>query len=602
MNGASMRRFEGIAAAGGIASGRVRILQPRLVIADRRIGPHQVAGELERLDSALEVADRQLQELGAQLVADRAGSDLVDVHRLILRSDEIVKEVRRLVSGEGLASETAVRRVIRGLVSKFEGMGDEYQRERGSDVEAVGERLVRSIVRPAEPAEPAEDAGKPALIAVGAQLSAVEAFRLPRAGVIGLVTEGGGKTSHLSIILRSLELPYVAGVGPLLDGLRSGTRVIVDGSEGRVIVDPDEATRLAYVRRARRHAARDRRLLSSVGKPAVTADGTRVELAANIDALSEIDRAIGRGAESIGLLRTELLYLDRPDLPSEDEQYRDALAALAALGGRTATFRTLDLGGDKLPLAVPIPSGPNPSLGVRAIRFSARRPEIFHTQLRALYRASAGGPLRILFPMISGVAEMQEVRAIAGQVQDELARDGLPFRPDVPLGAMIETPSAALTVDHLSDHCDFFSIGTNDLIQYAFAADRDNREVHYLYQPLHPAVLRLLARAIQDAGAAGKPISLCGDMAGDPAFASVLLGLGLRSFSMIPAAIPAVRAVISGGRLADAQVLARQALAGRSAVEVEALVAAFMAREFPPDLDTPDPEPWHPPAGLAGPI
>jgi phosphotransferase system enzyme I (PtsI) len=244
----------------------------------------------------------------------------------------------------------------------------------------------------------------------------------------------------------------------------------------------------------------------------------------------------------------------------------------------------LDLGGEKLPLSVPVPSGANPSLSVRAIRFSARRPDIFRTQLRALYRASAVGPMRIMFPMISGVAEMHEARTIAKEVRAELERERVPYDPGVPLGAMIETPSAALTADHLTDVCDFFSIGTNDLIQYTFAADRENEDVQYLYHPLHPAILRLLKQVIDAANAAGKPVSLCGDLGGDPSLTWMLLGLGLRELSMLPRRIPAVKAVIAGTRLSEAQDLAAKALLLRSDREVEELVAAAMRGRFPLEI------------------
>jgi phosphotransferase system enzyme I (PtsI) len=254
---------------------------------------------------------------------------------------------------------------------------------------------------------------------------------------------------------------------------------------------------------------------------------------------------------------------------------------MTALGGRTATFRTLDLGGEKLPLAVVVPGGTNPSLGVRAIRFSARRPDIFHTQLRALYRASALGPVRIMFPLISGITELQEAQRACAEVRAQLDREGLAYAAHVPIGAMIETPSAAVTVDHLADACDFFSLGTNDLIQYAFAADRENEEVQYLYHPLHPAVLRLLKLAIDGAHGAGKPISICGDMAGDPAFTWVLLGLGVRELSMAPRHIPAVRSVVAGTQLGEAQAVVAEALLLRTEREVERLIMEVMRRRFP---------------------
>ncbi|MGE5048533.1 MAG: phosphoenolpyruvate--protein phosphotransferase, partial [Deltaproteobacteria bacterium] len=332
----------------------------------------------------------------------------------------------------------------------------------------------------------------------------------------------------------------------------------------------------AYELRLGRRRSRAQALKSRATGPGATRDGVRIELAANIEAPEEVAAALESGAEAVGLFRTELLYLDRAELPGEEEQYQDALAVLTALGGRPATFRTLDLGGEKLPLAVTIAGGMNPSLGVRAIRFARSRPDIFRTQMRALYRASAAGPLRIMFPLVSGISELEEVRRACAAIAEELAREGATFAADVPIGVMIETPSAALTTDHLADKASFFSIGTNDLIQYTFAADRENEDVEYLYHPLHPAFLRLLKSAIDGALAAGKPIAVCGDMAGDPAFAWVLVAMGVRSLSMSARSIPAVKSAIAAASLAEMEALLAQALSLRSEAAVEELVLGAM--------------------------
>jgi phosphotransferase system enzyme I (PtsI) len=320
--------------------------------------------------------------------------------------------------------------------------------------------------------------------------------------------------------------------------------------------------------------------------PTATRDGTRIELAANIEAPSEVAGALEHGAESVGLFRTELLYLDRTELPGEEEQFRDAVAVLVALGGRPATFRTLDIGGEKLPLAVTVAGGTNPSLGVRAIRFSRCRPDIFRTQMRALYRASAAGPLRIMFPLVSGISELDEALRACEGITGELTREGVAFAPDVAIGVMIETPSAALTTDHLAAKASFFSIGTNDLLQYTFAADRENEDVEYLYHPLHPAFLRVLKSAIDGARSAGRPIAVCGDMAGDPAFTWVLVALGVRSLSMSSRFIPAVKSIIGASTLGEMEALLAKALSLRSEVEVEELVLGVMRRRFPVELAT----------------
>ena len=579
-----MRTLQGIAACEGIAIGPAQRLTSRVVVVDRRISPDLAEEEVGRLATAIDATDRQLEQLSRGLEARKLhdGHLLLEAHRLMLRSDEISDASRRLIEQETISAETAVRRVVDELVARFDEMTDPYLRERGGDVEAVGERLLATLL--GLPDLHPRGATATGAIGVGRALSPIDAVHLHRFGFAGLATEQGGKTSHASIVVRALGIPYVLGIAGLFGEISPGATIVVDGGRGQVVIEPDAETLSAFQERSREQASRARELRSRPVRATATRDGVRVQMGANVEALSEVPSVVEIGADSIGLFRTELLYLDRPDLPSEEEQFRDAVAVLTGLGGKVATFRTLDLGGEKLPLAVELSAGTNPSLGVRAIRFSLRRTDIFRTQLRALYRASASYPLRIMLPLISGVCELIEARTICAEVQGELAREGVDFDPRVPVGAMIETPSAAVTIDHLAEHCDFFSIGTNDLIQYAFAADRGNPEVDHLYRPLHPALLRLLKQAVDGAAVAGKPISLCGDMAGDPACAWILLGLGIRELSMAPARIPAVRSVIATTRLAEAQEMTARALRLCSEKETEHLVLTTMRERFPVEL------------------
>ena len=579
-----MKKFAGIGASGGIAIGRAQLLTSHIVVVDRWISRELVGDEIQRLDAAIDATDRQIEQLSRQLEAQQLhdGHLLLEAHRLMLRSDEFSAASRNLIGEEALAAESAVRRVVDGIAGRFDKMTDPYLRDRGEDVEAVGDRLLSTIL--GLPHVGPQDTKATGAIGVGKALSPIDAFHLHRFGFAGLVTERGSKTSHAAIVVRALGIPYVIGVEGVRGNIVPGATLIVDGSRGEVIVDPDMDTLAAFQEHRSELLARAQALRSRPVRATVTTDGVHVHMGANIEALSEISTAVGIGADSIGLFRTEFLYLDRSDLPTEDEQYRDAVSAIAMLGGRVATFRTLDLGGEKLPLAIELPAGTNPSLGVRAIRFSLRRPDIFRTQMRALYRASATGPLRIMFPLISGIAELIEAQTICAEIRQELARERIAFDPQIPLGAMIETPSAAVTTDHLAEHCDFFSIGTNDLIQYTFAADRENPEVDHLHRPLHPALLRLLAQAIAGAALAGKPISVCGDMAGNPAFTWVLLGLGIRELSMAPRQIPAVRSVITASRLAEAQEMAARVLRLRSEREAEELVMTEMRQRFPIEL------------------
>jgi phosphotransferase system enzyme I (PtsI) len=319
-------------------------------------------------------------------------------------------------------------------------------------------------------------------------------------------------------------------------------------------------------------------------QPSETMDGTPVHLAANIEMLEEIPIAVDLGASSVGLFRTEFLYLERPELPTEEEQFAHALAAVKNVGGRSVTFRTLDLAGDKMPPSVRLPVSTNPAMGLRSIRFSLARKDIFRTQLRALYRASAFGPVRILFPLISGVAELRAAKALCAEVCAELTKEKIRHDPNVPIGTMIETPSAAFIADLLAQECDFLSIGTNDLIQYSLAASREDEHVGYLYHPMHPAILRALRLIVTGANSASRSVAMCGDMAGDPMSIWMLLGIGLRNFSMAPRQIPVVKSIIRSTRIDEAESLAQKAMQMRTEAETEALVYEAMMARFPVEL------------------
>ena len=458
-----------------------------------------------------------------------------------------------------------------------------YFRERGGDFEAVGERLIRALLGLPELRPGAETpAGS---IAVGTDLAPLDPFQLQAAGVLGIVTEHGGKTSHAALVARALELPYVVGVKQLVGRVLPGVTIIVDGARGDVVVDPSPEALQTYRARATAQRHRDTQLLAEKDLPALTTDGVGIHLHANVESLLGVASVTASGAEGIGLFRTEFLYLERADLPTEEEQYRDALSVLNAVGGLPVTFRTLDLGGDKLPSAFRMPEGANPALGVRSIRFSLERPDIFRTQLRALYRASASGPVRLILPLVTGADELQRALAICASVRADLTAEGIAYDPDLRLGIMLETPSAALTVDLLARQVDFFSIGTNDLIQYTFAADRENDDVAHLRHPLQPALLRLLKQMIDDAAQARVPIAICGDLASDPSLTWLLLGLGLRDLSMDPHSIPMVKAIIRRSSLADAEALAGAALKSGGEQETARLIQDAMGSQFAADLE-----------------
>lgn len=574
-----MRRFRGEGASRGIAIGPAHVVAAKISVAERRILRQDRAAEVAHLEEGISAADGQLDHLQRQL-ADRkgAGADLVQAHRLMLRSPEVAGEARRLILEECFAAEWAVSRALDEIRATFLSIHDPYFRARGGDFEAVGERLIRALLGLPELRAGAEmPAGS---IAVGTDMAPFDPFHLQAAGVLGSVTEHGGKTSHAAIVARALELPYVVGVKDLVGRVLPGALIVVDGACGDVVIDPSPEVLRAYRARAEAQRHRVTQLLAEKDLPAVTTDGVAIHLRANVESLLGVASVTSSGAEGIGLFRTEFLYLERTDLPTEQEQYLDALSVLDAVGGRPVTFRTLDLGGDKLPSAFRMPEGANPALGVRSIRFSLERPDIFRTQLRALYRASASGSVRVMLPLITGPEELQQALAICTGVRADLAAEGVAHDPNVPLGIMLETPSAAVTVDLLARQVAFFSIGTNDLIQYAFAADRDNGDVAHLQHPLQPAVLRLLERMIDGARQAGVPISLCGDMASDPSLTWLLLGLGLRDLSMDPHSIPMVKAIIRRSSLADAEALAAAALKSGTEQETARLIRDAMGSQF----------------------
>jgi phosphotransferase system enzyme I (PtsI) len=580
-----MIRYHGVAASRGIAVGPAHLTEIRVSVAERRILRHDREAELARLEAACDAAEQQLERLRRQLsgVPGRTGLEIIDLHRLIIHSPELAGEARRLINDECFAAEWAVTRALEQIRATFARLDDPYFRERSSDFDAAADRLLRVLI--GLPELRPETNTPHGAIAVGVDLGPLDLFHLRRSGIEGIVGESGGPTSHAAIIARAFGMPYVVGARGATAKVRPGATIIVDGSRGEVIVDPDDATLRDYRARAGAESERQRLMSATRDLGSVTTDGVPIHLGANVESLAGVSAAAAAGAESIGLFRTEFLYLERPDLPSEQEQFEDAVAALRAAHGLPITFRTLDLGADKLPLSVTIPPGPNPALGIRSTRFSLQRPDILRRQLRALYRASASGPLRFMFPLVSGLDELKRLRAVCDDVRGELGAERTAHDGTAALGVMIETPSAALTADHLARRCDFLSVGTNDLIQYTFAADRENGDVAHLHQPLHPAVLRTLKALVETARAAGVPISICGDMAGDPFLTWILVGLGFRELSMDRDRIPLVKAIVRGSSVEEAEALVREALAMEEETEIAELLRNRLEGRFADVID-----------------
>jgi phosphotransferase system enzyme I (PtsI) len=566
-----VRRVNGIAAAGGIGVGPVFLLDPPVIVPVRRVGAGDVGQELARFDDARRLANSEMASAqeAMRVSGERDVAEMTAMHRLLLDDPTLLLKVRRLIQLDRLSAESAVREGLSALASQFLDIPDAYIRERGTDVEAVAESLIRILL--AVEKQPIGDMARGSIV-VAHRFSPADPLLLARAGAAGLVSDQGGASSHAAIIAKANDLPYVAGVAGLMELCRPGERIIVDALAGEVIVDPDAAAVEEYERRAEAYRDRRRALLTTARTPCVMTDGTRVRMTANIELLEEIPRVIECGADAVGLFRTEFLYLDRTDLPSEEEEYQDAVTTIRGLGGRLVTFRTLDLGGDKLPLGLRIAPGPNPALGVRGIRLMSTLGDVLRRQLRALYRASVHGPLRIMFPLISDIDEFMRARALCDEVKNELVHEGAKLGAPIPIGAMVETPSAALMADRLVARADFLSLGTNDLVQYTLAADRENTDVAHLYRPQSPAVLRLLEIAADAACAVGKPISVCGDMASDPRLAVVLVGLGIRELSVAPSELPAVKMALTKLSSRDAEQLAARALSLDTADEVQRLL------------------------------
>jgi phosphotransferase system enzyme I (PtsI) len=575
----------GIAASPGIVIGRCWSVDRRRVrTPKRRLGPDEVEGELARFRTALELSDLQLSEVREKVgkAEGPAGSAehtaIIDMHRMMLKDEMLVLEATRLIRDERLNAEWAVKRAVRKIKSAFHEQADEYFKERRADVDFVGERIIKNLLGQAPDVDELPPEGA---IIVAHDLSPADtALLLHERKVGGFVTEAGAKTSHTAIVARALEVPAVVGVGKVTSLVDRGDWVVVDGTRGVVVINPTAGERSEYEAARARWRANEEDLLRTRDLPARTQDDVTVRVAGNIEFVEEVPSLLSHGGEAIGLYRTEFLFLGRTDLPSEEEHYQNYRQVLEAVAPRPVTIRTFDLGGDKLPAGMRI-AAENPALGLRAIRYCLRQPEMFRTQLRALLRASVHGNLKIMFPMISGVAELRAARRALEDARAELAAEKVPMKAEVPIGIMIELPSAALIADRLARECDFFSIGTNDLIQYTIGIDRQNKDVAYLYKPLHLAVLRMLELIGTAARQAGIPVSMCGEMAGEPVNALVLIGLGVSELSMNGPSIPVVKRVIRAAKAGDGRALVARLLALTTADDIEREVRAEMARKFP---------------------
>ncbi len=575
--------LRGIGASPGVAVGRAYIVHPRRVKTPKyHVASADVPSEQLRFKTALELSVRQLDDIKQKVGVAAEYARILDAHQMMLRDPMFVDEVRSIVEAEQVNAEWAVRRSIQRIKALFDGVADEYFRERRSDVDFVGDRVVRNLL--GVQVDVAEEIPKDVVL-IARDLSPADAsLLLDNTRVVGFATEVGAQTSHTAIVARAREIPGVVGAARLLDTVAKGELVAVDGLQGMVVVRPEEQQLAVFREAMRRHLESEQALLRTRDQPAVTTDGVRVRLMGNMEFSEEIPSLVAHGAEGIGLYRSEFLYLGRPAPPTEEEHYEAYKASLSSMAPKPVTIRTFDLGAEKFPDGERRFKEPNPALGLRAIRYSLKHREQFRIQLRALLRASVHGNLRIMFPMISGLTELREARSALERVREELARAGEPTAQKIPVGIMVETPSAASIADRLALESDFFSVGTNDLIQYSLAIDRQNRDVAYLYRPLHLALLRQLDIVVTAGKKAGIPVSICGEMAGDPMNTLILLGLGFDELSMPAAQIPAIKRLIRSSSAMEGRKLLEQVMELNTAEEIERFVRLEMQRRFGDEL------------------
>ncbi len=566
-----MNQVKGIGVSSGFAIGRVHILHSGDVfqIARQMVPPDMIVHEMARFEDALTKTRAEIlgirKKVALQIGSE--SSDIFNAHLLILEDRTLIEDVISMVKSERVQAEYAFSKVIQRYFEVFSQINDEYLKERVADIRDVGRRLLANLCGHEKPHLDRLD--EPVII-ISHDLSPSDTASLDRSKVLAFVTESGGPTSHTAILGRSLEIPAIVGAAGLLHQVKNGDLVIVDGSHGFVIIAPDETTVEKMTRQQERFLKFRLELEKLRDLPAQTLDGRKITLAANIEFHYEMDSVISHGAEGIGLYRTEYFYMNRADLPTEEEQYQAYKQVAEKMRPHGVIIRTLDLGGDKFVSSMDVPNEMNPYLGCRAIRFCLTRPDIFKTQLRAILRASAHGNLMVMYPLISTIGELQKANEFLEESRQELRSEGLAFSETLQVGAMIEIPSAALTSDILAREVDFFSIGTNDLIQYSLAVDRVNEKIAYLYQPTHPAILKLIQMVVENAHAAGKWVGSCGEMSGDPAIALLLVGLGIDELSASPVSLPKIKKAVRSIRYDDAKKIAAKALQFSTAEEIRA--------------------------------
>jgi len=574
----------GVAASPGIAIGRVHLLRREaLAVPERSLPVAQVADEVERLRAAAAHARSRLERIHRSVSGLELADAIFRPQLLILEDPQLLEDAARHIRERRINAEWALRIEQDRLTARFDAMQDSYLRERRADVDFALRQLLLSLLG-REPEEVGALDGP--TIVVAHDLSPAETAQLDRVRVVALATDAGGRTSHAVIMANSLGIPAVVGLEGITRAARQGDPAIVDGRAGQVWLRPPASVVRRYAARARQEQVRERALMRCADLPSETRDGRAVELRANIERADDLTAVRSHGARGVGLFRTEFLFMNRAEMPHEEDQVQQYAAVLAGVAPWPAAIRTVDLGGEKLPLAGLRGLEANPALGLRGVRLAARGgSSLYAAQLRAMLRASPAGRLRILLPLVTGVDEVVEVRQAIAELRGELEAEGRPVAERIELGVVVETPAAVAIVDLLAREVDFFSIGTNDLIQYTVAVDRGNEAVAYLYDAGHPAVLRAIRAVVEQAHAAQRPVGVCGEMAGDPLYTLLLVGLEVDELSMNAPAIPRVKRIVREIDQPEARALASALLRLRTAAEVGEALRKEMRRRFPDEFE-----------------
>ena len=579
------RIFHGIAVSHGVSQGNVVVLdRARAASVRLTISESAVPAEIHRFEQALVKTRQQLLEIQKRLAGGSGDehASIFEAHLLVLDDPEVNNEVLRHIQNERVNAEFAYQSVTERYAASLAAVEDEYLRERAADLRDIATRVLNNLSGQGDDEDLRHILKEPCIV-VAHDLAPSQTAQMAPDKVLGFATDVGSRTSHTAIMARSMQIPAVVGLKRIAEELTTGDYVLLDGGNGLIIVNPTEQTLLEYGRIVQRQRLLKETLRDTIAKPAVTLDGHRVILSGNIEHPVDSKAILANGAEGVGLFRTEYLFINQEELPTEEEQFHAYQTVAAALKPAPVVIRTLDLGGDKFRSHTEVPDEMNPFLGWRAIRFCLEERDVFRTQLRAILRASAEGNVKMMYPMVSGLNELNQVNALLEECKTELRAAGVPFNEQLEVGIMVETPSAALTADALARRTKFFSIGTNDLIQYSLAVDRTNEKIAHLYEPTHPAIVRLIKMTADAAHGAGNWAGVCGEMAGDPVLVPLLLGLGVDELSAAPPTVPQLKFLIRRLKISEARQLAAFALQCESSAEILARCIE-LAHRIAPEL------------------